>query len=535
MTAPRRPSKPVRIEADTRLHGEPLHHHWNLVVGAGRAAEGLRANWQEHLRTAAAECGFRYVRFHGLFHDDMFVYKAGDEGPEYNFQYIDEVFDRMLDAGVRPFVEFGFSPGDLAREKKTVFWWGGHGSPPTDLGAWADLVTATVAHWQARYGAEEVRHWYFEVWNEPNLDGFFRGTRSEYYELYAVTVRALKSLDPVLRVGGPSTTNFVPDGRFDGEVEDRTIPLSVVARPEDLDGFEWRPVWIEHFLDHCASEGLPVDFISCHPYPTDWAFDEHGNGATYARHASATAADLAVLRRIVDASAFPEAEIHLTEWNSTPSSRDHTHDYPQAATFIVRANLESIGLADSLAYWTFTDVFEEAGAGPKVFHGGFGMINHQGIVKPSFHAYRLLHTLGDELLARVDGAAVTRDADTGRIACLAYHYPDEMTRSVPLSQPERDVAEATLAVGGPRTVEIELSGLEPDCRLLAETVGPARGDALAAWRSIGEPEPPSREELAALRAAARETPQEVCKADAEGHLRFTVDLQPWEIVSLRQL
>jgi len=534
MTASRRPSRPVRIEADTRAAGEPLHHHWSQVVGAGRAAEGLRANWQEHLRTAAGECGFRYVNFHGLFHDDMFVYRMGEDGPEYNFQYIDEVFDRLLETGVRPFVEFGFSPGDLAREKSTIFWWGGHGSPPTDLAAWAALVTVTVEHWRARYGPQEVRSWYFGVWNEPNFDAFFRGTRTEYYQLYAATVKALKALDPGLRVGGPATSNFVPDARNDGETEDATA-FAVLERPEDAEALEWRPVWIEHFLDHCAKEGLPVDFISCHPYPLAWVLDSDGEGMTFSRHASAAADDLAALRRIVDASPFPEAEIHLTEWNSSPFPRDHTHDFPQAATFIVKSNLETIGLVDSLAYWTFTDVFEEPGAGATVFHGGFGMINHQGIVKPSFHAYRLLHTLGDELLARVDGAVITRDSVDGKVSCLAYHYPDEVTTSVGLSEPGRETADETLAIGGPRALEIDLRGLDPECLLTVETVGPFRGDALAAWRSIGEPEPPSREELSALRAVAREVPQETLKADAEGRLHFAISMRPWEILSLRQL
>jgi xylan 1,4-beta-xylosidase len=534
MTVRRQPPRPLRIDADARAAGEVLHHHWSVAVGAGRAAEGLRANWQEHLRAAASACGFRYVSFHGLFHDDMFVYRSTEDGRSYAFQYVDEVFDRLLEAGVRPFVEFGFSPGELAREKSTVFWWGGHGSPPTDLDAWVELVTVTVEHWRARYGPEEVRKWYFQVWSEPNLEGFFRGTRSEFYQLYAATAKALKALDGALRVGGPATSNFVPDSRFDGEVEDPSAP-PVPTAPEDIDTLEWRPVWVEHFLDHCASEGLPVDFVSCHPYPIAWLVDRDGNGAIHSREASATAADLRVLRGIVDASAFPDAEIHLTEWNSTPFPRDHTHDYPQAATYIVRTYLESIGLVDSLAYWTVTDVFEEPGAGATVFHGGLGMINHQGIVKPSFHAYRLLDTLGDELLESTDGAVVTRDAASGRLSCLAYHYPEEVACAVPLSEPGRETADATLAKGEPRVLEIDLRGLEPESEFVAEKVGPFRGDALAAWRSIGQPEPPTREELAALRAVALEVPQETWKADVDGRLRLETALRPWDVLSLRQI
>jgi xylan 1,4-beta-xylosidase len=118
----------------------------------------------------------------------------------------------------------------------------------------------------ARYGLQEVRRWYFEVWNEPNLNPFFRGTKSEYFALYEATVRAIGDVDAGLRVGGPATSNFVPDGRFDGEREDKS-QHAVVSGAADLNTLEWRPVWVEDFLAHCHDRGLPVDFVSCHPYP----------------------------------------------------------------------------------------------------------------------------------------------------------------------------------------------------------------------------------------------------------------------------
>ena len=177
-----------------------------------------RAGWSS-LQSCRELCGFRFVRFHGLFHDDMFVYRENNGVAVYNFQYIDELFDRLLEIGMRPFVEFGFCPGDLATEKGTVFWWKGNGSPPKDFGKWAELVRKSVSHWVSRYGVDEVRRWYFEVWNEPNLHPFFRGTRSQYFELYKVSALAVKQIDSQLRVGGPATSNFVPDARFDGEAK----------------------------------------------------------------------------------------------------------------------------------------------------------------------------------------------------------------------------------------------------------------------------------------------------------------------------
>ena len=522
----------IQLTAEARAAGVPLHHFWNVCVGAGRAAEGLRACWQEQMQLAVKHCGFRYVRFHGLFHDDMFVYRKN--GKEcFNFQYVDELFDRLLAIGIKPFVELGFCPGDLASEKGTVFWWKGHGSPPNDPAKWAELIARFIKHIIARYGIDEVLTWYFEVWNEPNLSPFFRGTKSQYFELYKITVQAVKAIEPRLRVGGPSTSNFVPDARFDGETEDKT-QHRVVTQAKDLDALDWKPVWLEQFLAYCTREKLPVDFISVHPYPTDWALDEHGTGKKLTRGVDATPKDLALLRRIMDASAFPHAEIHLTEWSSSSSPRDFTHDYLQAAAYVVRANLESIGCVDSLAYWTFTDVFEEGGAGDTAFHGGFGLINYQGITKPTFHAYRFLAALGDEVITRAPGGIVTRHRATGKLSALAYHYPPEMPLTVPASFDTRDKAEQTLALGQRDTLGIALSGLAPGASLLIETLTRSAGDMMTAWKSLGSPEPLSREQTALLRKASLATQKETRAADAVGRFTLTRPIEPWSLVLITE-
>lgn len=520
----------ISLTADAGTTGQPLVHYWSTIVGAGRANEGLRATWQEHLRIATSACAFRYVRFHGLFHDDMFVYRDG----HYNFQYFDDLFDRLLDAGVRPFVELAFMPGALARERdSTTFWWRGYIAPPADYQAWRELVSRTIQHWIDRYGREEVRQWYFEVWNEPNLDAFFAGKRSEYFELYRASALAIKQIDPALRVGGPATSNFVPDARFAGELEDLT-QHAVVTEAEDLDALHWRPVWVEDFLGFCHRNSVPVDFISCHPYPTDWSVDRNGQGALYTRGVDSVRKDLSLLRTLVSRSPFPDVEVHITEWNATPKSRDHTHDYLQAATYVAKVNLESIGLVDSLTYWTFTDVFEEVGAGPTAFHGGFGLVNYQGIVKPTWHAYRFLHSLGDELVQQVAGGVVTRHSSTGRLTALAYHYPPEMPLSVPLSTPGRDVAEQVMKLGTPESLEVHLTGLPPAAAIRIETLDARHGNVIAAWQELGAPDPLSRETVEILKARATTTWCETVYADADGALRCSRPLQPWSLVLITQ-
>ncbi len=527
-------SSPITLQTSATADASPLPHYWSAVVGAGRANEGLRADWQTQLAQVRAECGFRYVRFHGLFHDDMFVYTERADGtPVYNFQYLDALVDALLDTGVRPFVELGFSPRALARETDTVFWWNAHGAPPVDLDRWADLVRRTVEHWVARYGLDEVRTWYFEVWNEPNLRGFWRGTRSEYFELYRVSALAVKGVDPQLRVGGPATSNFVPDTRFDGETEDFGVHAATLG--VDIDALEWRPVWVEAFLAWCYERDLPVDFVSCHPYPTDWALDEHGQGAKLTRGVDATPTDLRLLREIVDAGPYPRAEIHLTEWNSSSSPRDFTHDSLPAATFVVRSVLQAAGTVDSLAYWTFTDVFEEGGAGDEMFHGGFGMLTLQGVPKPTFHAYRMLEALGDELLAATDGVVATRRRSDGAVTALAYHYPAEVVRSVPASFDDRTVAEATAAAGTPRAVEVVVEDLAPGAVFEIELLDADHGDAVGAWTALGRPAEPTRDQTRTIDRLARATRRSTAAADEAGTLRVALDLAPWALVLLREV
>lgn len=464
--------------ASQEQQARELRHYWSVLTTAGRAAEGLRAAWREQLRFVQERVGFSYIRFHGLFHDEMMIYRENEDGsPGYNWTYLDDLFDFLLSIGLRPFVELGFTPEALASGEETVFFWQGNITPPRDYGRWADLVTAFVRHCIDRYGLAEVRQWYFEVWNEPNLGGiFWTGGMEKYLELYAVTARAVRAVDDRLRVGGPATSNFTTDG---------DAP------------------WFREFSEYCSRNELPVDFFSCHPYPNTWSIDTEGNQLTGYRDRSAARDDLSWLARFRDASCAPEAEIHLTEWNSSPSPRDLVHDTCFMVPFVIESYVSATGLADSLGYWAFTDLFEENGLGDGPFHGGFGLLNVHGIPKPAFHAFEMLSRLGDEELARGDGWIATRDAGGVQLLFWNYaHYTPEFAAGdrsgllrddrygafceKPTRRFRRDVREF---VGSARTVTV----LE---------VNRAAGSAYDAWVEIGAPEHLSRAQERYLRARA---------------------------------
>ena len=522
----------------------PLRHVWNACLGAGRANEALRADWQAHFREAVEVLGARTVRFHGLFHDDMFVYRAtygGGFGPDndlpapvHTFSYVDKVMDFILDTGARPFVELGFMPRALATQTETLFWWKAHCSPPTDMAAWVDLVRSTVQHWVDRYGLDEVRQWRFEVWNEPNLvPHFWTGTRTQYFELYEATARAVKSVDERLLVGGPSTSVFVPDDRYAGEVEDPTRTHGTAAAA-DVDALDWQPVWIEEFIAWCAERDVPVDFLTTHLYPTDFAFGANGEVRHIRRHVDATSDDLAVMQKIIASSPFPDAELHITEWSTSPSSRDRMHDTLFAATYVTRAFLRCESLTDSLAYWTFTDVFEEGGAGLGPFHGGFGLVNEQGIHKPTFHAFAMLARLGDRVLLDTDHGVVTRDSATGEVAAVLFNYPQDMGRRAVGSADSYGETRALAEVGPARRVRHTVAGLEPGTRFTVEQLDWEHGNVAEAWHALGEPLNLTREQTAELRRVADGLLRTELVVGADGVLDIDLELPAWAVVSVHQ-
>ncbi len=163
---------PETIHVDLRAKGQPFPHFWEEMFGSGRAVLALRESYRDDLREVKSVTDFKYVRFHAIFHDEVGVYDEDASGkPTYNFSYVDQIYDGLLKDGVRPFVELSFMPKKLAAENDLhPFWYKPTVSPPKDYKLWSELIEQFAKHLIARYGIDEVSQWYFEVWNEPNLD-----------------------------------------------------------------------------------------------------------------------------------------------------------------------------------------------------------------------------------------------------------------------------------------------------------------------------------------------------------------------------
>ncbi len=459
----------------------PLLHFWEHTVGSDHAPVGLRADWQSQLERCHNELGFQYVRFHGLLSDDMGTLVREKNHLLYSFFNADKVFDFLLSIGMRPFVELGFMPAALASGNKTVFNYKANVTPPRHYKQWATLVQKLVSHWIERYGVAEVRQWFFEVWNEPNLKSFWTGTQRDYFRLYRHTAQAIKSIDASLRVGGPAT-----------------------ARSE----------WIEEFVDFCERNKLPADFISTHHYPTDALGSPDDD-----TEAQLFKSQRGIMREVAQdtrrrARGRP---VYYTEWNSSSNPRDPLHDESYAAAFAVATIMEARGLVEGYSFWTFSDIFEENYFPSVPFHGGFGLLNLHGIPKPTYRAFELLHNIGTEQFL-VDGLHETVDCrvirnDSTVTVLLTNH-------TTPGHSIETEHLEIRLSnVPEPREVHIR--------RIDEKHANPKR-----LWQEMGQPEYLTEREVEQLEEASQVVKEKQRFKYKAGALFLKTDLPPHAVAAI---
>jgi len=436
----------------------PFKNNAAFCVGTGRINLALRHEYHRQLEKVQKDIGFSYIRGHGLFCDDMAVYHTytenGVEKEEYNFRYIDMAFDDYLSLGIKPFIELGFMPGKMASGEQTIFYWKGNVTPPADYGKWARLVTAAIDHWISRYGRDEVITWPFEVWNEPNLAGFWKGAdMNEYFILYDVTSRAVKSRDERIRIGGPAICG-VDDER-----------------------------WMRCFLEYCLKNKVPLDFITRHAYGTEMPDWDGRYVYQKLRPHEGFMSEPLQSRAIIDS--FPEfkgMEMHITEFNTSYSPGNPIHDTNLNAAYIARLLSELGDTCASYSYWTFGDVFEESGVSFTPFSGCFGLIANGMIPKPTYWTYVFYKDLYPAAIAKNEQFIVTKSG-AGDLRGIAWNPVEE----------GHDEKQLSLSV----------NVKDGEYFLLIKTVDEICCNPLKAWLNMGSPANPSKRQLRILREYSR--------------------------------
>lgn len=463
------------VHADLNKVLQPHSHVPLEVVGAGRAAEGLRADWQGQLATVQSEIGFRYLRMHGLLNDEMAVYDEDKNGnPQYNFQYVDSLYDALLKMHIRPFVELTFMPSKLAGGTTTVFWWKGNTSLPKDYGKWAGLMRALIAHWKERYGEAEITQWYYEVWNEPDIRGFWPHPLEDYFQLYKTTSEAIRAECAKCRIGGPATA--VP------YASEQAFEKWIIANP------------------------APIDFIALHAYGVNQGFlDEDGSAGTIINPDPDTVSGrMRHSRELMNDSPLRNLQLHFTEWSSSYTPTDYMHDQYHQASFILDKVKRATPYVDSMSYWTFTDIFEENGPRFTPFHGGFGLLNLEGIKKPSFHAFKFLSRLGDSDVESDDAQSWVTTSKTGAVQALVWDYSPVVPPAGKTDQVFYKNALPTVAKG---TLKLDLKGVKNGAyQLDIYQIGYKQNDPFSAYVEMGSPKQLTKSQVASLNALSSGAP-----------------------------
>ena len=477
----------------------PIDRFFDLSVGSDYPGTLIREDSQAQLRVATDELGFRYLRFHAIFHDVLGTVRIEDRKTVYDWTKIDRLYDELLDLHIRPFVELGFTPKALATSDNSIFYWKGNTSHPDSAG-WRDLVAAFVRHIEGRYGKDEVRRWYFEVWNEPNLSGFWEGgDQKAYFELYDLTAGTIKVIDPALRVGGPATAGAA---------------------------------WVPEFLEHVKQSGAAVDFVTTHTYGVEGGFlDENGkNDVMLSPSPDAIVGDVRHVREEIAASPFPHLPLYFTEWSTSYTPVDPVHDSYISAAYILSKLRACEGLVQGMSYWTYSDLFEEPGPPPAAFYGGFGLLTRDGIRKPAFFAYRYLHALQGQRVSSSDAQSMlaTKAGDL-RAVVWDFQQPIQDTSNRPFYT-------KVIPAQPARTVRLDVNHLasRTQYHLTVFRTGFHSNDAYSAWLEMGAPKDLAPSQLARLRQITRDLPivDKLVTSGGDSTLSFAITMSSNDIVLL---
>lgn len=475
-----------RVIAVDRDGKAPFRNLTAQCVGTGRLDLGLHKEYQDQLRAVQGLCHFKHIRGHGLFSDQMGIYQQhrdwdGNTTVEYCFTYLDRVIDGYLENGLEPFLELGFMPEKLASGEQTLFYWKAHTTPPKEMGDWTKLVQITLSHLARRYGKARVEGWPCEIWNEPNLPGFWeKADKSKYLALYKATALAVKETLPNMKVGGPA-----------------------------ICGGAGSQQWVADFLTFCRDEKVPVDFVTRHAYMGQTP--EHRGRYLY--HAMNRPEDLIAemreTRNVIDS--FPEFRglpMHITEFNTSYNPFCPIHDTVYNAALCAGLLARLGDVADSYSYWTFGDVFEEQGIPTRPFHGGFGLMANGCIPKPTLWVFSWFSGLLGEPVYRDDNAVIVKRPDGGFEAVLwnLYGEDQQLTLVFPMEGP---------------------------AAALTETVDEDHGNPLRCWHLMGEPAELTQEQLSFLRAAGQPGRAVLTPEDVNGEKRVTVVLKKMGVTRLR--
>ena len=450
--------------------------YWSKIMSFERAYTLTRIDVQEQIENSSRELKFDYLKFCGIFNDEMMVYNEDENGNVvYNWNYVDKIFDFLKKIKVKPFISLGYMPEQLASKRQYIFFYRANVSYPKSIEKWNKLVEDFVKHLISRYSQEEVESWYIEIWNNPNLDGMYWYEGDEkYLYFYKNTYLAIKNISKNIKIGGPS-----------------------VAANTGVENGKAFKEWTLKYIDYLFKNKIDLDFFSIHSYPIlpnnnndEVIFDKlryktfKGMNKCFLRDIDSLKEDIEFTKEILNKSPYKNTELIVSEWNAEPLMESSVNDTCFLAVNIIYNAIENIGRSNGLVYWSLSDIFEEYGTYQKIFHGSFGLLTYNGLKKASYNAYYLLNKLGNNIVAKDEGCFITKKSNSYQILLYNYAYFDELSR-LKLGSKEKVSYKSTDS----KEFSLKLIDIPQGNYKIRKTyLNENSGSIFDAWKKMGEPE-----------------------------------------------
>ncbi len=459
---------------------KPMEKFWNKITSIGRAALCLRHEIRKQIEIIQKDMQFEYIRFHGIFSDEMLVYREDPEGnPLYNWNYVDEIIDFFYDIKLKPFIELGFMPEALSTKKQYAsFYWKTNISYPSSIDKWKALVSEFINHCIERYGENEVNSWYFEIWSAPDLgDLFWNDTKERFFKFYKETFFAIKSISKNIKVGTPGILAHISTD------------------------------WVNSFFEYCKKSTILFDFISCHVYAsTDPKNTTLPKGIINLSQKNYELSDinylnnaLTIIKHRLDEYSI-NTELIITEWNLSPYTQDYTRDTCFSSTYITNNLLSNINENIKLVFWNLSDIVEEGTSDNRLFHGGLGLFTYNGMKKASYNAFYLLNKLGNNLISSGADYIVTSKGTNTQVLIYNYAYFDELFRSGDKSLLSYHERYNIYTDANKKNVDIVLTLPEGNYKVKRSELNTDNGSIFDAWIHMGAPEEINRDVYNFLKA-----------------------------------
>jgi beta-xylosidase/AraC-like DNA-binding protein len=472
-----------KINIDFDAHHDHFKAIWQKLINAGTAHSILDSNLRKQIKELQQEINFEYLRFEGIFNDDLEVCKGDSlENIHYNWKLVDNIFDFILENNLKPFISLSFMPKLLASKDKTIFYYQANFSPPKNINAWLDLIDAFIIHLINRYGIEEVEKWYFQVWTEFPHQGFhWAGSKEEYFEFYEQTAKKIKDISSTLKVG-PASENF-----YEGNYMSK------------------------NFLNFANQKEIPLDFYNLNLYHNSVPIiDKKIDLSEF--YKESTLEDIkfkfegkdysiktAVEMKNLLTNFYPEAELIASRWNISWNAKEYVHDTAFMAPFILDNSIKLQDALDGLGYLNISDLISEWPINELPFFGGRGLMNTEGIKKSAYYAYIILSELGDKIIAQGDNYIITSKGKDLQILLYNYAYLSQSYKNADNSLIDELHRYQVFANNQNLKFDLKLKGLKGKYKLSHYFINRDSGSAFDQWLKMGAPSDLTNHEIKYLK------------------------------------